>query len=71
MGYSPWGCKDSNMTERTHTHPHTHIHPDSNPHSLPAVKKRSQMTRGVPDFMLMPFVFFLCFRSSWPQGSKR
>ena len=34
-GYSPWGCKDSNMTEvtshvctrmRTHTHTHTHTH---------------------------------------------
>ena len=26
MGYSPWGCKESNTTERlTHTHTHTHV----------------------------------------------
>ena len=25
VGYSPWGCKESDMTERlTHTHTHTH-----------------------------------------------
>ena len=23
-GYSPWGCKELDMTERTHTHTHTH-----------------------------------------------
>ena len=31
-GYSPWACKDSNMTEpsmRAHTHTHTHIPPRS------------------------------------------
>ena len=22
MGYSPWGCKESDMTEHTHTHTH-------------------------------------------------
>ena len=27
MGYSPWGHKESDMTEQhTHTHTHTHIH---------------------------------------------
>ena len=26
MGYSPWGCKESDTTEQlTHTHTHTHI----------------------------------------------
>ena len=25
-GYSPWSCKESNTTERTHTHTHTHTH---------------------------------------------
>ena len=26
-GYSPWGCKESDMTEQlTHTHTHTHTH---------------------------------------------
>ena len=24
VGYSPWGCKESNMTEHTHTHIHTY-----------------------------------------------
>ena len=24
MGYSPWGCKESDMTKCTHTHTHTH-----------------------------------------------
>ena len=24
MGYSPWGCKESDMTKHTHTHTHTH-----------------------------------------------
>ena len=24
--YSPWGCKESDMTEHTHTHTHTHTH---------------------------------------------
>ena len=23
-GYSPWGCKESGMTEHAHTHTHTH-----------------------------------------------
>ena len=27
MGYSPWGCKELDMTELlTHTHAHTHTH---------------------------------------------
>ena len=27
MGYSPWGCKESDTTEQlTHTHTHTHTH---------------------------------------------
>ena len=30
MGYSPWGCKESDTTEHarapTHTHTHTHTH---------------------------------------------
>ena len=26
VGYSPWGCKESDMTEYTHTHTHTHTH---------------------------------------------
>ena len=27
VGYNPWGCKDSDTTERlTHTHSHTHTH---------------------------------------------
>ena len=27
VGYSPWGCKESDKTERlTHTHTHTHTH---------------------------------------------
>ena len=24
VGYSPWGCKESNMTDHTHTHTYTH-----------------------------------------------
>ena len=24
VGYSPWGCKESDMTEQTYTHTHTH-----------------------------------------------
>ena len=27
MGYHPWGCKESDITEQlTHTHTHTHTH---------------------------------------------
>ena len=26
VGYSLWGCKESDMTEHTHTHTHTHTH---------------------------------------------
>ena len=26
VDYSPWGCKDLDMTECTHTHTHTHTH---------------------------------------------
>ena len=30
MGYSPWGHKESDLTERlTHTHTHTHTHTSS------------------------------------------
>ena len=25
-GYSPWDCKELDMTENTHTHTHTHTH---------------------------------------------
>ena len=25
VGYSSWGCKESDMTKHTHTHTHTHI----------------------------------------------
>ena len=28
MGHSPWGSKESDMTECTHTHTHTHTHTD-------------------------------------------
>ena len=29
MGYSPWGCKESDITEHTHTDTtHTHTHQD-------------------------------------------
>ena len=29
MGYSPWGCKESEVAEQlTHTHTHTHTHVD-------------------------------------------
>ena len=27
--YSPWGCKELDMTEVTHTHTHTHTHTQS------------------------------------------
>ena len=30
-GYSPWGCKESDMTECTCTHTHTHIQPITKP----------------------------------------
>ena len=33
MGYSPWGGKESDMTECIHTHTHTHTHI---PSTLPA-----------------------------------
>ena len=26
VGYSPWGCKESDTIEHTHTHTHTHTH---------------------------------------------
>ena len=26
MGYSSWGHKESDMSERAHTHTHTHMH---------------------------------------------
>ena len=36
MGYSPWGCKESDTTERlsvyTHTHTHTHTHTYTHTH---------------------------------------
>ena len=25
VGYSPWDCKESDMTDRAHTHTHTHL----------------------------------------------
>ena len=34
MGYSPWGLKESDTTERlTHTHTHTHTHTQDNTNS--------------------------------------
>ena len=26
VGYSPWGCKESDTMEHVHTHTHTHTH---------------------------------------------
>ena len=26
VGYSPWGCQESNRTEHAHTHTNTHTH---------------------------------------------
>ena len=26
VGYSPWGCKELDMTEHTNSHTHTHTH---------------------------------------------
>ena len=26
VGYSPWGCKELDMTQHVHTHTHTHTH---------------------------------------------
>ncbi|KAB0374126.1 hypothetical protein FD755_014382, partial [Muntiacus reevesi] len=47
VGYSPWGCKESNVTEQlTHTHTHTHIH--THTHSMDAVgslKKQASSTK--------------------------
>ena len=34
VGYSPWGCKELDMTERL-THTHTHTHPDQGIHKNP------------------------------------
>ena len=30
VGYSQWGCKESDVTERVHTHTHTHTHSSAN-----------------------------------------
>ena len=32
-GYSPWGSKQSGMTELTHTHTHTHTHTYTHTHT--------------------------------------
>ena len=32
VGYSPWGLKESAMTEHTHIHTHTHT-----PHTIPKI----------------------------------
>ena len=29
VGYDPWGCKESAVTEHAHTHTYTHTHPPS------------------------------------------
>ena len=52
-GYSPWGHKESDMTERalTHTHIHTHTYPEH------------PITNIILLFLLfiLLFIFFLCF----------
>ena len=53
-GYSPWGLKESDMTEHRHTHTHTHSYthvPDTvsiprMKYSLYICRSSSQMTRG-------------------------
>ena len=46
-GYSPWGCKDSDMTERlTHTHTHTHTHIPNNGFPGGAVVKNLPANAG-------------------------
>ena len=34
VGYSPWGCKESDSTEHTHTHTHTQAHTDTHRRTL-------------------------------------
>ena len=31
-GYSPWGCKESDVAERVHTHTYTHTHTHTHTH---------------------------------------
>ena len=38
MGYSPWGCKELDMTERLSTHTHKFIHTHTHTYTLPYVK---------------------------------
>ena len=33
QGYSPLGCKESDMTEWVHTHTHTHTHTQGKPYT--------------------------------------
>ena len=43
-GYSPWGLKESDMTERlkhTDTHRHTHTHTDTHTHTCPCSSGRA------------------------------
>ena len=39
-GYSPWGRKESDMTESTHTHTHTHAHTVFKTYCVPATFTR-------------------------------
>ena len=34
VGYSQWGCKESDTTERVHTHTHTHTHTHASANSI-------------------------------------
>ena len=33
MGYSPWSCKDSTMTEHAHSSPHVHARKHTHTHT--------------------------------------
>ena len=58
VGYSPWGCKESDMTEYTHTHTHTHTH---------TLRDRSEtFCNTIKSVTLCNFVF----QSEWQLSSS-
>ena len=55
VGYGPWGCKESDMTEplSTHTHTHTHTHTEI----IVSFNEHLQSARSCAK----PFIYILSF----------
>ena len=51
MGYSPWGCKESDTTEQLSTYAHAHVYAHTHTHTHTHNLKRTEEEFAVVSFL--------------------